>query len=366
MANPFDRSDVSLAELLPPKPITEYEGWREYVDSKFATRPRIPTAEEHAAMSDVERDQCAYERRRYHSHFPAIETPTMKLVRGEVTQLAALNYRAPPGARMGVILDGLGTLGKSTIITELGRYYEKKIRERLGLSTTENASLSTFLPVAYVTLPGNVSVKKFNKLFLRFFGIPAKSTDDEDDLSNKIVDTCNACGTSLILIDDIHFLQMKNKSAMYVNDHLKMLQSRIYATFVYAGIDVRNSGLLTEGKSIERAHASQTLHRFKMYSIRPFEIDSVEFEQVLSAFEKKLCLVKQPLGSLVKLKTYIHNRSAGFLGSINLLLREGANIAIKSGEERLTITLLKKVKLDVASEQHSEKALKKESAEQGS
>ncbi len=38
------------------------------------------------------------------------------------------------------------------------------------------------------------------------------------------------CATSLILIDDFHFLNMREKESRRVNDHLKYLANSISAT----------------------------------------------------------------------------------------------------------------------------------------
>lgn len=340
------------ASFMPPRAVTSYEGWRDFVNRVPAIRPKVPTSSEWLTMSSPQRAASIVERQRYHGQLPLIETTTMAMTIKETIQLASVNYNSPAGVRPGFVLDGLGTLGKSTIVMELGRRYELQVRKKFKLEGNANGSLNTFLPVAYVTLPGMVTVKGFNQLLLEFYGIPAPKSSSEQDMAARIVETCRACNTTLILIDDIHFLEMRNRSAQTVNNHLKSLASRISATFGYAGIGVEHSGLLSEGNSEARREFSQTDRRFARYEINRFSWGDQDFIHLLRGFERSLCLVNQKLDGIVDMANYIHDRTDGFIGSVSLLLKLGANLAIKKKTEALTQSLLSEITLDHAAEMH--------------
>jgi hypothetical protein len=145
---------------------------------------------------------------------------------------------------------------------------------------------------------------------------------------------------------------MCNRTAQVINNHLKFLANCISATFIYSGIDVEGSGLMKEGNSTEKAFVSQTQHRFKCYSIAPFSKDSPDLKPLLNSFEASLALQNQLSGTLANISDYIHDRTGGFMGAISNLIREGANLAIDNGSERVNRVVFDKIRLDFASEAH--------------
>lgn len=350
--DPF--ASLGVANVLLPRPaITNYQEWRAFVEESVAARPTLLTLAEYRAMSDADRKPYNDERKRYHSRFGPLETPQLKNVHDEALRLAAINYGASPGARPGVILDGLGTVGKTTIVMHLGRKYERALRRKLKLpGCFPNGDL--FVPVVYISLPGDVTIKAFNWLVVEYFNIPAPRSAREEWLTRQIVRIAKACGTSMFIVDDIHFVKMKNRTGETINNHFKFLANCISSTFVYAGINLEGTQLLSEGASREKAIFSQTKHRFKKYDINPYHNGGTEYRSLLASFEHHLLLVKQEPGMLVdQLANYIHGRTAGYIGAISNLLREGANLAIDRGDERLSTRLLDQITLDHAAEEYS-------------
>ena len=335
---------------MPPPPIVRVEGWREYVNRSSAKMPKLPSLEAYEAYSREQKKEFNKERKKYLSEMPLLETPQMKTIHEDALRLSVMNYSAPPGARPGIVLDGLGTVGKSSIATELGKKYELSWRKNI-LPQINNAIMNP-IPVVYITLPGEIAISDFNRLITSFMGIPVPQSAKIPWVNDRIIDATQACGTTLFIIDDIHFLQMRNKTAQTVNNHLKYLASSTSATFIYAGINVEGSGLLMEGQSKEMAFASQTQHRFKTYAISPFERSSPKLKILLSSFEQNLPLIKHKAGKLADMSDYIHDRTGGFFGSISGLIREASYIAIDKGEEALNRVILEKVRLDYASEAH--------------
>lgn len=357
--DPFQNLEMHLEGLLPPPPIVRIEGWQYYVQKPSALLPLMPSADVFAAMSSKEKKEFAKQRKKFHSEMPLLETPALSRIHTESIRLAAMNYSAPPGARMGIVLDGLGTVGKSSIAMELGKKYELSWRKNI-LPKIQGTNFSRPIPVVYLTLPGILAISDFNRLITSFMGISVPASAKVPWLNDRIIDAMQQCGTSLVIIDDIHFLQMRNRSSQTINNHLKFLASCVSATFVYAGINVEGSGLLAEGNSKENAFVSQTQHRFKTFPITPFTKNSADFKSLLSSFEASLALMSQPLGSLVLMSDFIHDRTGGFMGAISNLIREGANIAIEDGKEQLSRSILGKVKLAFASEAHQNSTTSRE------
>jgi len=237
---------------------------------------------------------------------------------------------------------------------QLGRRYERLMT--MDCTVPNAPSGQTFIPVAFVNLHGEVNIMNFNILLAKFYNISfSESRVKEGFLTDRIKEYAADCATSMFILDDIHFLRIKNSSHETLNNHIKHLANSISATFVYAGIGLEGTGLLTEGNSVEKAKYSQTGHRFKKFDLTPYQYANdksrAEFLIVLSSFESHLLLFEQVSGSLAKdMGEYIFARTSGFLGPISTLIREAASIAIKSGEERITIDIMKRIKLDYDSE----------------
>lgn len=140
-----------------------------------------------------------------------------------------------------------------------------------------------------------------------------------------------------------------------MNNHIKHLMNTISATFVYAGIDLENTGLLTEGKSKESENFSQTGHRFKHFPMKAFGYttpNEIEiFQKVVSYFEKNFLLLNHK-SITAPVMQYIHARTGGYMGPLCTLMREAAYIAIRSGEECITIRILESIRLDFDSEKN--------------
>lgn len=349
----------------PERAINTYEDWRAYVSNTGITKPRIPTIAEYQEMSAAEKKAFNQARTYYHNAFGPIEVPAMKKIHAAALRLATQNLRAQPGARPGIIMDGISTVGKSTISMQLGRRYEKQITKDFRLTTTPSGH--TFIPVAYVNLPGEVNIMNFNYLLAKFYNIPFSKSAKESFLTDRIKEYAADCATSMFILDDIHFLKIKNRSHETLNNHLKHLANSISATFVYAGINCEGTGLIAEGNSIEKAAYSQTGHRFKKFDLRPYDFSNSasreEFFTVLGTFEDNLILFEHPARSLAReMGEYIFARTNGFLGPISTLIREAASLAIKEKTERITIDILRKIKLDFDSEASYKQYKKREHA----
>ena len=152
-----------------------------------------------------------------------------------------------------------------------------------------------------------------------------------------------------------------------VNNHIKHLATSISATFVYAGIDVEGSGFVAEGRSTEKAKYSQTAHRFKKFNLLPFDYNNTRskkhFLELLASFEDHLLLFDHlPHALAEEAGQYIWARTGGYIGPISTLMREAVAVAIKQKKERITLDILKSIKLDFQSEQQFSLCLKQQQA----
>jgi len=341
----------------PPPDLTWKEGWRKFVDAPKSKAPPKPSPAESKAMTSGAREAFDQARLEHHSSLEPIATRPMKQVHAALGLQAKSNFHLPPGARPGSVIDGDAHIGKTTIVTQFGRSYEKTLRKRYPGERTEAGD--EFVPVLYLTLAAGTTVKGLSRQILDFYGYPTAPRATQVELTMQVQKAAHRCQTTLAIFDDIHFLKLSNQSDREVNDHLKYLANVIPATFVYAGIDCEESGLLREGKSRMREKAfSQTGSRFTLHRIEKFRLDTEEearhWVALLAAIERELVLIKSSEGMLSqKLWRYLFERTHGDIGSLTSLLRQGALLAIENGSERITTSLLDEIKLSHDAEAES-------------
>lgn len=325
------------------------ETWRKFI--QYETPQKPPLLTEKVAKSFSKDSAARYRaiRKRWHAKLPPLTLPALTQIRDTIVRMSLMGLDLHPGVRPGALINGQPTLGKSTILTEIGRNYETQLRKRMGSSITDDHD-EEFIPVVYTTLTSNETGKGLSARLLDFYGYPFRSSLSESTLAGLLSKQAASAGTSLILVDDIHFLDPRFKNGQAVNTHLKALASTISATFVYAGVDVDKTGLLFEGRPESKAQAAQTQRRFKRMDLMPFTKEDPVLVEVLEALEKQLLLLNAREGDLQNLVGYIHDRTDGYMGPITALIREGAALAIEEGQERISRAILQRVTLDHASQ----------------
>jgi hypothetical protein len=158
----------------------------------------------------------------------------------------------------------------------------------------------------------------------------------------------------LIVIDDIHLLELRREADRDANNHLKRLANDLQATFVYAGVGLSHGGFMHEGLLGADAALAQISRRFKRLPVEPLR-RSAESERtlwlgVLSVFERELVLLAGKSGDLCGQADYLWRRTQGVIGSLTQLLTEAAAEAIDSGAERITRKLLDSIDIGYAAE----------------
>lgn len=228
--------EFDVDQLVPDEPLTTKEGWRRFVDHQ----PEAPTEPAPAALLAMSaRGHLELEdaRRDYHSELPLVNTPVIRQVLSTGRLLVQLN-RGQVSARRGLILSGASSTGKTTALTQLGRTHERAVRRRLPGQAGLNR-----LPVVYVTVPTAATPKMLAVEFARFYGLEFPSRTNMPDIVNAVCSVAVRTHVELVLVDEIHNLNLATRSGAEVSDQLKYFAERLPATFAYAGIDVEAQGL---------------------------------------------------------------------------------------------------------------------------
>ena len=313
--------------------LTTLEGWRQFTT---ATGPAPDLLPEPQWATLTEPDRLLYDEHRldYHTHMAVVGTSTLRQVVNAGRRLTLLNRHAV-SARRGLILSGAAGIGKTTAITQFGKTHEAIDRLRHpGLLR---------IPVIYVTVPPAATPRMLAVEFARFLGLPMTTRANITDVIEAVCGVAVDARVSLVCVDEIHNLQLATRNGAEVSDTLKYFSERIPATFVYAGIDVERQGLFTGTRG------RQIAGRFALIETVPFPY-AEEWEGLVATLEQALRLHRHQSGALTRLGRYLHQRTAGMIGSLSHLIRGGAIEAILGGTEKITKALLETVELDHAAD----------------
>jgi Bacterial TniB protein len=320
------------------EPTMTLSGWRKFVDTAPATFDLLPDAA-WAGLSPTSREAYDEARITYHSELVVVATSTLREVTRQGRLLTLLNRREI-SARRGLIVSGPWATGKSTALKQLGRAHELTVRKRQGSSDR--------IPVVYVTTPPKGSPRKLALEFARFLGIPPVRTAwNTTDIADAVCQVLIEARCDLVLVDEIHNLNLATSAGEDMSDHLKYFTEHLPATFVYAGIDVERSGLFTG------VRGRQIAGRCVLTSTRPFPRNQ-EWKSLVATMEAALRLHRHQSNSLAEMDRYLHKRTTGMIGSLSHLIRAAAITAILDGTEAITRDLLDRIPLDHAAQSSRE------------
>ncbi|MFJ9845864.1 TniB family NTP-binding protein [Kitasatospora sp. NPDC101155] len=323
-------------------PLTTKEGWSAFVQESIAPPVALPPAVLQR-LSEPERADYDQAREDYHAQLVIVSTPTIRHVAATGRKRILLN-RHQHSARRGLIVSGLAGTGKTTAITQLGKNYEQLGRRRGEIPPKA-------LPVVYVTVPPAATPKMLAIEFARFIGLPLPSRYSQVEVTNRVCDLLCTLGCRLVLIDELHNLDIGTRVGAEASDQIKYLSERIPATFVLAGVDVEGTGLFAGRRG------GQIASRYSLIPTSPFRHKTAEeraaWQSLVATLEEALRLHAHRPGTLLKLSAYLHDRTGGMIGSLSHLVREAALDAMLDGTEGITRASLERVDLDESAEQQN-------------
>ncbi|WP_455907422.1 TniB family NTP-binding protein [Streptomyces cyaneofuscatus] len=185
--------------------------------------------------------------------------------------------------------------------------------------------------------------------FARYLGIPVTARMTQTQITEAVCHTYTQAGIQLVMIDEIHRLNPRTTTGAQTADLLKDLSERLPATFVYAGINVTDTPLFTG------VRGAQLAGRATLVDCGPLPARHGKrepFRDVITDIENHLDLQQHKPGTLPRHAPYLHQRTAGRIGSLTRLIRQAAITAIHDGTERITKTTLDTIRLDHLAETH--------------
>ncbi|MEV8638350.1 ATP-binding protein [Streptosporangium sp. NPDC051023] len=311
-------------------PGTTLDGWRRFVN---ADPPAFALLADDDWKELDQRQRQNYDEARiaYHSEMAIVTTSTITEIATEGRLLTLLNQRED-GARRSLMVSGEATTGKTTAIKQLGRTHELRVRARHPGADR--------IPVVYVTAPPKGSPRKLAVEFAHFLQLPpVRPRHTVTDIADAICQVLVDARTDLVIVDEIHNMNLETRAGEDLSDHLKYFTEHLPATFVFAGIEVERSGVFTG------IRGKQIAGRCVMIPTQAFPFNT-EWKQLVAAMESSLRLHGHEPDSLIKLARYLHQRTGGTVGSLSHLIRKAAIKAILGGEEAVTKGLMDTMKID--------------------
>jgi len=332
--------------------LSRQAGWFERVDSPPRVAPVRYTRAELDALDGVERRRYDEQRAVWHANLGPILTPQMQSLFCELDEIIGSNRQDGDRVRGAAVLSALPGLGKTTAAVCYGVRYHREQIDLYGERTPEG---HLRVPVAYLALTSSTTMRSLNSALCRFFDHPGWAKGNASLLADRATDCVLSCQTRLIIIDDVHFLDMNRRDGREVANHFKWLQTQFPVTFLFVGVAILERQMVTEGLGSADAAMAQTARRWTTLSVSPFEIASDDgrrtWRRLLLAIERDLVLADAREGMLAdRLGDYLYARSTGHFASLMTLISRGCWRAIRTGAEQLTVELLDQIRNDEAAE----------------
>lgn len=330
-------------------------GWFAMVEAPPQRRPPARTSEELSAMTPSERRAYDHGRAVWHANIGPIRTPGVDVLFEALDEIVGANRQDGDKVKPTAVLDALPGLGKTTAALAFGQAFHRAQVDLYGPDVPVAGGSWQRIPVVYLGLTSNTTMRSLNAMLCRFYGLPGADRGTADWLASRAAECVANCKTRLIIVDDVHFLDVNRRDGREVANHFKWLANTFPVTFLFVGVGLRARGLLDEGLCGADAAFSQTARRWSVLSLDPFEIATKQgrdtWRQLLLSIERELVLAKAHRGMVARdLSDYLFARSSGHFASLMSLVSRGCYRAVKTGAEALTVELLDRVRIDQAAE----------------
>jgi hypothetical protein len=326
-----------------PLELTRHESLNEYLTAPLPNvTPR--TRAEYDAMPEAER--AGYDRARIAMLSGGITLSTRSLQECKKALIRTfVANSARTSGHVGVLCTGPSTAGKTTTAKALMRWTLEQYAKQFP-----QWRAADHIPVVYVEVPANANGKTLMKQFLHFLGLSVGTRETADDLRLRVVAALRRANTQLVCVDELHNLQGRRAGVSEASDILKGLSNDLRATFLYAGIDLTTSSLMSgpRGQQLAGRFTAVELSRYEWANVQ----HRTEWKGLVKAFERRLALLDHPAGSLSGHVEYLHQRTSGSLGALARLLTGTAlDLILGDGPEHITREVLDAYTLDHTSEQ---------------
>lgn len=246
-----------------------------------------------------------------------------------VNLLTNLMNRPKKPRMQNLLLIGESNIGKTSIVDRFARQNpDFEFEDEEGLSQASK-------PVIVAQFPAKADDKGFYLSILEQFWAPYRPSDTIHKLRHQAIYLIRNCHVKIIIFDEIHNLlsTTASKQRMLMNT-LKSLGNDLQIPIV--GVGTKDAALILHS---DPQHAS----RFDIFTLPKWELNR-DFLALLASFELRFPLLKTSNIKARDKATLLFSISEGNLGDLHRLLIECATTAIESGEEEITVDIIRKHK----------------------
>ncbi|GAA3882554.1 ATP-binding protein [Leifsonia kafniensis] len=338
---------MKLLDVSPAESLTSLAGLERYL-MRASEKPPTFSPSEYLCLSEKEKEAHDDARILFLNRELTVDTPAIMAARIDVRRLLRANFGKPSG-RHGLVLSGPSRAGKTHTALAI-------LRATMNRNRTEYPDHQSFgrIPLVFIDVPPAATPKSMMHQFCDFLGMPRGPRYTLEELTYMATQTMLRGCTTLVVVDEIHNLSTSSAITIEARRALKDLSNVLPATFIYSGVNVETSGLLSGDEGM------QVAGRFTLRRILPYSFGSIEardsWASTVEAFESGLGLMNGGEHSLTGQEEYLFSRTNGSIGSLGYLLRSAAIELILSdaiheqGGERITRALLDSIPLDIAAE----------------
>ncbi|MCW2364832.1 hypothetical protein M2341_000279 [Sphingobium sp. B7D2B] len=192
-------------------------------------------------------------------------------------------------------------------------------------------------PVIYLIAPNDPDPTLVLKKILNELGHPLTYNPTFGDLRNHTAMMLKACRVGTVIIDEISDIQRDGRMNAKISDFLLFLKNLINEVgrpFVVGGTETALDMIASDDQMAGRLD--------KVLKLKPFTL--AEFVKVLLSFERVLPLrLKSDFRYDEALIQAAFTLTQGYIGRLNVLLHDACQLAIESGEERITAATLERI-----------------------
>lgn len=337
--------------------LSTYEGWTDFAERPPRARPEELSRAQLESLPARDRVVYDLERRVWHANI-LLRTRQVEDIELQLADILDSNLQDSDRVKSAAAIDAPPALGKSTVVNNFGRVFHQQRIGEVGEWLDADRDVR-HLPVCHVTLTGRLTIKGLHMMILGFYAHPATAgilhrSMAGRDLARAAAECIERHDTRLVIVDDLHFLNMRTRDGVEVANQLKWLANEYNATFLFAGVALRARGLVGEGHTGREAAMAQTFRRWTVLGLSPFTLTQKrareEWDRLLFGIEQALVLTDARPGMLVDLSRYLFARTTGNIGSLMDLIRRGASRAIRTGREVIDRELLDDIRIDEGAE----------------
>jgi len=220
-----------------------------------------------------------------------------------------------------LLLVGDSGNGKSTILERFSSQHQVQERE----------DGSPYCPVVSVEMPSEPNEGRFWSEVLFALCIAHRDKASAQQKKNQAVEVLRYVGCRALVIDEIHNILFGHfRAQRHFLGVIKNLSNELKIPIVAAGTPEAVSALQTD---------PQLGRRFEVFSLPTWDLDR-SFLQLLASFERVLSLAYPSNLPSRDLATKLHGMSDGVIGELNRVLKRATVVAVRRGEERISLDTL--------------------------